>query len=291
MNPCTALPPRPRRTKHGQAPAATQALQRRNALVEAHRHLVPPVAHHYWQRCPEPQDDLVQVGLLGLIRAAELFRPSQQTPFAAFARPHIRGAILHYLRDRAPVVRLPRRQSELQTRLHRLEEQMASSTSAQSPGEEEICRHLAIRAEQWQLLQRHRNLSRPAPLNPDLLEQLASPAGDPQEDPEESQERVEALLAALDPRTQQVLRWVVLQGWSYRRAGAALQVSAMTVQRCLHRGLATLRGQLSDSSEGNHRPPSLTPGLKLGRVPSAAQGWPSRHSPPPTAAPGRPAKR
>lgn len=291
MNPCTGLAPRPRRTKHGQAPASTQALQRRNALVEAHRHLVPPVAHHYWRRCPEPQDDLIQVGLLGLIRAAELFRPSQQTPFAAFARPHIRGAILHYLRDSAPVVRLPRRQSELQTRLHRLEEQMASSPTAQSPSDEEICRHLAMGADQWQLLRRHRNLCRPATLNPDLLEQLASPASDPQEDPQESQARVEALLGVLDPRTQQVLRWVVLQGWSYRRAGAALQVSAMTVQRCLRRGLATLRDQLSDSSGGHHHPPSLTPGLRLGRVPSAAQGWPSRHSPPPAAAPGHLAKR
>lgn len=291
MNACTGLPPRPRRTKHGQAPASTQALQRRNALVEAHRHLVPPVAHHYWRRCPEPQDDLIQVGLLGLIRAAELFRPSQQTPFAAFARPHIRGAILHYLRDSAPVVRLPRRQSELQTRLHRLEEQMASRPTAQSPGDEEICRRLAMRADQWQLLRRHRNLCRPAPLDPDLLEQLASPVAEPQVDTQESQARVEALLGLLDPRSQQVLRWVVLQGWSYRRAGAALQVSAMTVQRCLHRGLATLRGQLNDCGEGNHLPPSFSPGLRRDRVPSAAQGWPSRHSPPPTAAPGHHAKR
>ncbi|MFM9089173.1 MAG: sigma factor, partial [Cyanobium sp.] len=95
---CTASLRRPTAPGKRQSNSSTKALQRRNALVESHRHLVPPLAHHYWKRCPEPQDDLLQVGLLGLIRAAELFRPSHQTPFSAFARPHIRGAILHYLR-------------------------------------------------------------------------------------------------------------------------------------------------------------------------------------------------
>lgn len=96
-------------------------LERRNRLVEAHRDLVGPLARHYTSCTAEPLDDLLQVGLLGLIRAAELFQPSQGTPFGAFARPHIRGAILHHLRDCAPAVRLPRRQAELQEKLLRLQ--------------------------------------------------------------------------------------------------------------------------------------------------------------------------
>ncbi|MFM7170481.1 MAG: sigma factor, partial [Cyanobium sp.] len=99
MNTCTARRPLPLGTQRRQTSPSAKALKRRNALVEAHQHLVPPVASHYARRCPEPKDDLIQLGLLGLIRAAELFNPSAQTPFSAFARPHIRGAILHYLRD------------------------------------------------------------------------------------------------------------------------------------------------------------------------------------------------
>ena len=96
---------------------ATERLRVRNRRVEAHRDLVRPLAIHYARRCGESWEDLLQVGLLGLIRASELYRPESGTPFDAFARPHVRGAILHYLRDLSPVVRLPRRAAELQQRL------------------------------------------------------------------------------------------------------------------------------------------------------------------------------
>lgn len=288
---CTASLRRPTAPGKRQSNSSTKALQRRNALVESHRHLVPPLAHHYWKRCPEPQDDLLQVGLLGLIRAAELFRPSHQTPFTAFARPHIRGAILHYLRDDAALVRLPRRQSEMQTRLLKMEASIAGQTSAAGTREDQICRELRMTAEDWQLLQRHRKLCHPLPLDGALLEQLPHSGGETLEDGRESEARMERLLARLDPRSQQVLRWVVLQGWSYRRAAAALDVSAMTVQRCLHRALATLRGELSTSEPIHPRPKVISSAPRIGRAPSVAQGWPAQHSPPPIGAPTHRARR
>lgn len=279
MNPCTGAPPR---SPHTLRPALRQlrrkevssALQRRNGLVEAHRHLVPPLAGHYGRRCQEPREDLIQVGLLGLIRAAELYRPDQQTPFAAYARPHIRGAILHYLRDLASTVRLPRRQCEQRTRLARLEEQWAGESAPRPESEAAILRQLGMTLEQQRLLRRHRHLCRPVPLDGALLDQLATPAPELR-DEVDNLSRVEALLAGLDPRSQKVLHWVVVQGWSYRRAAAALEVSAMTVQRCLHKGLATLRQQLSAAEEGGAG--SLKPGGRPGRAPSAVRGWPSRH--------------
>jgi RNA polymerase sigma-B factor len=281
MNSRTAAPSRSSATCRGRRSPLPLDLQRRNALVEAHRHLVPPLAGHYWLRCQEPRDDLTQVGLLGLIRAAELYRHSLQTPFAAFARPHIRGAILHYLRDGAPSVRLPRRQSELRIRLARLEETMTPGCGNRRAAETELRNRLGMTQEQWRLLQRHRQLCRPTPLEGDLLEHVATPEEDPREVDDERLTRVEELLAGLDGRSQQVLRWVVVRGWSYRKAAAALGVSVMTVQRCLHKGLATLREQLQEG------PRPLSPGGRVGRAPSVARGWPSRHSPPPAAAPAR----
>jgi RNA polymerase sigma-B factor len=251
------------------------------------------LASHYWHRCQEPREDLIQVGLLGLIRAAELFHHTGPTPFSAYARPHIRGAILHYLRDDAAAVRLPRRQSERQTRLARLEEEWAGQPAAPSAIHGELERQLGLTLEQWNLLRRHRQLCRPAPLDAELLDQLAAPDEEPQEEGEGNQARVETLLAGLDPRTQQVVRWVVVQGWSYRRAAAAMEVSAMTVQRCLHKGLATLRLQLGDAEGcGSGGQAVVSPrGLRGGRAPSGARGWPSRHSPPPAAAPAHRARR
>lgn len=291
MNSCTAVHPRPPALRHGRKTDLSLALRRRNGLVEAHRHLVPPLAGHYWRRCQEPREDLIQVGLLGLIRAAELYRHSLRTPFSAYARPHIRGAILHYLRDAAATVRLPRRQCELQSRLARLEEKMVAESGRAVPDEGELQRRLGMTREQWRLLRRHKQLCRPAPLDGEVLDQLATPVDEVREDPDDNLARVERLLAGLDPRSQQVLRRVVVQGWSYRRTAAALDVSAMTVQRCLHKGLSTLRQQLSACDRHPGKAGSLNSGRRIGRAPSAAQGWPTRHSPPPAAAPARLARR
>ena len=89
----------------------------RNARVEQHLSIVDPVARHYAANSGQDQEDLRQVGLLGLLRAAERFEPNRSVPFAAFAKPHIRGAILHYLRDGAALVRIPRRDRPLKPAL------------------------------------------------------------------------------------------------------------------------------------------------------------------------------
>jgi RNA polymerase sigma-B factor len=70
--------------------------------MQASLALVAPIARHYARLTRESADDLTQVGLLGLLRAAERFVASRGLPFEPFARQHIRGAILHYLRDQAP---------------------------------------------------------------------------------------------------------------------------------------------------------------------------------------------
>jgi len=219
---------------------ASAALRRRNHLVETYQDLVRPLALHYSRRCQESWEDLLQVGLLGLIRAAELYRCDRGTPFQAFARPHIRGAILHYLRDDAPSVRLPRRQAELQERLQRLEGDPTWQHSVGAAAEQ-LRQRLGVDARSWSLLQRHRQLLRPLPLEEARLEELAAPAAG------EAEERLVLLgqlLEQLDPRQRLVVRQVVLAGWSYRRLAARMQISPMTVQRLLHRGLADLRRQL-----------------------------------------------
>jgi len=229
------------------------ALEQRNRLVEAHQDLVRPIAIHYGRCCRESVEDLLQVGLIGLIRAAERFDALQGTPFEAFARPHIRGAILHYLRDVAPSVRLPRRQAELQERLVRLErhglQQGRMATPATLQG------LLGINAEQWNILMRQRLLNRAEPLTEVSEDDLdRAEAGGEVERNDGEGETVQALLEGLDPRQREVVQFVVLKGLSYRQMARRLQVSPMTVQRLLHRGLEQLRGNLQPREFKNSDP-------------------------------------
>jgi len=239
-------------------------LERRNRLVEAHRDLVRPIARHYGRCTAEPLEDLLQVGLLGLIRAAELFQSSQGSPFEAFARPHIRGAILHHLRDCAPAVRLPRRQAELQDRLLRLQRERIPQGTASLV---ELAGQLGVDADHLALLLRQRQLNRPLPLEPELEDHLEAP--DPPEQPGDTligglglEGGAERLLARLEPRQRLVVRQVVLGGMSYRELSRRMAVSPMTVQRLLQRGLERLRAELAD--------PALSPCLPGGHGRSAA---------------------
>jgi RNA polymerase sigma-B factor len=248
--------------------ASVKALPRlrlRNRLVEEHHDLVRPIALHYARRSPEPAEDLQQAGLLGLIRAAELYRSEQGTPFSAFARPHIRGAILHHLRDVAPSVRLPRRQAE---RLERLLRHDSGGTGGersrsdhQSPNEAD-----ELPEEERELLLRQRRLCRPLPLEGALLETIAAQEPEPVGERSEtapSAQRLRALLEQLEPRQRCVVVEVVLGGSSYRRLAQELGVSPMTVKRLLQQGLDSLRGQMESRgisrSEWTHPVPSAAP--------------------------------
>jgi RNA polymerase sigma-B factor len=256
--PCRRAAPRPT----GSAPNAglPRCLQQRNRRIEQYRELVRPIALHYHQRCAEPLDDLLQVGLLGLLRAAELYRSGSATPFAAFARPHIRGAILHYLRDLAAPVRLPRRLEERRQQLSRLRRQWCAHHGGE-PTPAQLRAALGLSLRQWQELEAALPLKRPISLQEALTEDdgadavwVAGPAGAGSAGGE-----VMATLERLEEPLRTVVERVVLRGWSYRRTAEVLQVSPMTVQRRLRRGLERLRCQLSPGAADPHRAASAAP--------------------------------
>jgi RNA polymerase sigma-B factor len=98
-------------------------VRRRNALVVANLPLARAVVARFSPRPLLPHDDLMQVASLGLIRAVEAFDPSRAVSFSSFAVPYIRGALLHELRDRQPMVRIPRPLWELRQQAARLQEE------------------------------------------------------------------------------------------------------------------------------------------------------------------------
>lgn len=235
-------------------------MRQRNERVAHYRDLVRPIALHYSALCREAADDLIQVGLLGLIRAAELFRPDQGTPFSAFARHHIRGAILHYLRDQAPAIRLPRRQQELEVRLRHLQRNGRSS-DGRPLEDRDLCRLLGLSPTQWQRFEQLRRIGRVLALEEGGKE-IATPVPDDEDDQRQGQAL--ELLSQLDPRQRTVLQEVVLGGHSLRHTARLMDLSPMTVHRLLARGLAQLRRQLDGEAGG------LNPVPPPRRAPSAA---------------------
>ena len=89
-------------------PLDKTCLKRRNRQIQDNLHLVQPIARHYAQKTGLESDDVLQVGCLGLIKAYNRYDAQRGALFPSFAKAHIRGAILHLLRDRVGLIRLPR---------------------------------------------------------------------------------------------------------------------------------------------------------------------------------------
>lgn len=223
-----------------------RGLRERNARVERYLELVDPIAGRYAACSPESRDDLRQVGLLGLIRAAELFRHETAVPFAVFARAHVRGTILHYLRDQAPLVRLPRRRQELELLQRRVAQQLRQQLGRE-PRSEELRLACGLTPQQWRQQEGQPPLPQRVCLDDRDWQTLS-----PEEEPCGQRDMaVMAALKRLDGRQRQVVRDVVLAGQSLREVAKKRHTSTTTAHRLLHQGLAELRLQLS--------PPSAAP--------------------------------
>lgn len=75
----------------------------------------------------EPQEDLEQVGMIGLLNAVEKFDLDRGTSFSSLAIPEVLGAILNHLRDHSTLIKIPRTLRRNKLALDKPSESMASS--------------------------------------------------------------------------------------------------------------------------------------------------------------------
>ena len=72
-------------------------------LVREHTGLVKSVALRLSYACDEELDDLIQIGYIGLLKAARRFDPERGLKFSTYAVPMIAGEIRSQLRDKGAV--------------------------------------------------------------------------------------------------------------------------------------------------------------------------------------------
>ena len=199
-------------------------LKHRNRQIQDNLHLVRPIALHYAQQTGLERDDLLQVGCLGLIKAYNRYEAQRGAPFPSFAKPHIRGAILHFLRDRAGLIRLPRAVEERAMKMVRNPER--------SP----------LSAADAMAVDHYRSKQHWVEFNDDLCDDR--PEGIDLVERSEAWSGVNKLFRTLEKDDQRALQMVVIDGMSLRQTARQLDVSAMTVQRRVKRGLNTLANKL-----------------------------------------------
>ncbi|MGN6613354.1 MAG: SigB/SigF/SigG family RNA polymerase sigma factor [Angustibacter sp.] len=115
-------------------------------LVRENLKLARGVAARYRER-GEQYDDLVQVACLGLVKAAQKYRPEAGFNFAAYAVPTMTGELRRHFRDRGWDVRPPRRLQELRGRLRDAED-VLSQQLGRRPNTAELAEHLGVDSDE-----------------------------------------------------------------------------------------------------------------------------------------------
>jgi RNA polymerase sigma-B factor len=96
----------------------------RNTLIEMNMSLVRFAAGRFRGR-GDDMEDVVQTGMIGLIKAIDRFELSREVEFTSFALPYIVGEIKRFFRDTTWAVHVPRRLQELRVELAKARDELA----------------------------------------------------------------------------------------------------------------------------------------------------------------------
>lgn len=103
---------------------ATGDMDIKEQLVTKYLPLVRSLCRRF-RASRESQDDLVQVGVIGLLNAIDKFDTTRGNRFSSLAIPEVLGIILNYLRDHGEAIRMPRVLRKNKLAIDRLSESLA----------------------------------------------------------------------------------------------------------------------------------------------------------------------
>ncbi len=221
---------------------ASRDRRRLERLVERFQPLVRAIATRY-VRAGEPLDDVMQVALLGLVKAIERYEPQAGAGFGAFARVTIDGEIKRHLRDHAWTMRIPRSAKELWVRVNDARRQHPDASDAELAG------LLQIELPTLREALDHRHALRPESIDfTGFDDGSAMAAGLGTADPGygviDDRDEVDRALAILEPRDREVVRLRYVDDALQREIGDRVGVSQMQVSRILNRSLEQMRNHL-----------------------------------------------
>jgi RNA polymerase sigma-B factor len=218
-------------------------------LVERYERLVRSCVRQY-RGSPEPVEDLMQVGYVGLLKAINNFDPAFGSSLSAYAAPCISGEIKRHFRDKRWQVHVRRSAQELLLELRKANEHLTQALGRQ-PTDDDLIDRLGCTpedlAEARQADMVFSAYSLDAPLSDrDDPAQLGDVLGDEDAEMEHAldMEAVSTHWDELPEREQRILVMRFYGNLTQAEIGAHLGISQMHVSRLLSRALRHLRSRL-----------------------------------------------
>ncbi|MBL1110455.1 RNA polymerase sigma factor SigF [Streptomyces sp. 5-8] len=220
----------------------------RNTLIEMNMSLVRYAAGRFRSRGPEEMEDIVQVGMIGLIKAIDRFELSREVEFTSFAIPYVVGEIKRFFRDTTWAVHVPRRLQEARVQLARATEELRSRLG-RTPTVKELSELMSLPEDEVMEARLAANGYNSSSLDAAIggSEDGESALQDFIGVEDTALELVEdfhslaPLIADLDERDRQIIHMRFVEELTQAQIGERLGVSQMHVSRLLSRCLARLR--------------------------------------------------
>ncbi|MGP2442783.1 RNA polymerase sigma factor SigF [Streptomyces sp. JW3] len=220
----------------------------RNTLIEMNMSLVRYAASRFRSRGPEEREDIVQVGMIGLIKAIDRFELTREVEFTSFAVPYIVGEIKRFFRDTSWAVHVPRRLQEARVELAKATDELRSRLG-RTPTVKELAELMSLTenevVEARLAANGYNSSSLDAALggSEDGETVLADFIGteDAALELVEDFHALAPLIAELGERDRQIIHMRFVEELTQAQIGERLGVSQMHVSRLLSRTLARLR--------------------------------------------------
>lgn len=220
-------------------------------LVNRYRPLVRSCVRRF-QNSPEPYEDLLQVGYVGLIKAINNYDPAAGTGLAGYALPCVSGEIKRYFRDKRWQVHVKRSLQELRLAARNATADL-TQTLGHAPSDADLAARLNITEDELREVRRAEMAFQSSSLDAPLADEegrasLADMIGteDPQLEQVLDMEAVWQHWSGLPDREQQLLLMRFYGNMTQAEIGKHLGISQMHVSRLLAEALTYLRERLME---------------------------------------------
>jgi len=224
-------------------------------LVLTYQDLVESLARKY-SKNSSIHEDLVQVGMIGLLAAVKRYDESYGKSFESFAVPTIIGEIKRFIRDKTWSVHVPRRIKELGPKIKKAVDELTTKNK-KSPTVPEIAEYISVSEEEiletMEMSKSYKALSVDRKIEADSdgsTVAILDLVGNKEDGYEQIDQQMvlQKVLPILSEREQKIIQCTYFENMSQKETGELLGISQMHVSRLLRRSLRKLREAIQAES-------------------------------------------